>query len=71
MGIENAHAAAKTTRALLDLCNEDRDSALTKIVNVAEAWLHYYEPESKQDSLQRHETGTPPPKKFKVWQSTN
>ncbi|CAH2257986.1 jg25254 [Pararge aegeria aegeria] len=57
------------SRAFLDLCNEDQDGVLTRIVTGDETWVHHYEPESKQDSMQWHKKGTPPPKKFKVSQS--
>ena len=29
-------------------------------------WVHFYDPESKQESMQWHKKGGPPPKKFKV-----
>lgn len=57
------------SRTFLDLCNEDKDGLLSRIVTGDETWVHHYEPESKQDSMQWHKKGTPPPKKFKVSQS--
>lgn len=57
------------SRAFLDLCNEDKDGVLSRIVTGDETWVHHYEPESKQDSMQWHKKGTAPPKKFKVSQS--
>lgn len=57
------------SRAFLDLCMEDKDGVLARIVTGDETWVHHYEPESKQDSMQWHKKGTPPPKKFKVAQS--
>lgn len=33
-------------------------------------WVHYYVPESKQDSMQWYKKGTPPPNKFKVSKSS-
>ena len=43
----------------LDVCNEDKDSVLSRIVTGDETWVHHYEPESKQDSIQWHKRGTP------------
>lgn len=57
------------SRAFLSQCNEDKDGFLERIVTGDETWVHHYEPESKQDSMQWHKKGTPPPKKFKVTQS--
>ncbi|XP_045458103.1 histone-lysine N-methyltransferase SETMAR-like [Melitaea cinxia] len=55
--------------AFLDLCNEDKDGVLSRIVTGDKTWVHHYEPESKQDSMQWHKKGTAPPKKLKVSQS--
>lgn len=57
------------SRAFLDLCNEDKDGVLSRIVTGDKTWVHHYEPESKQDSMQWYKKGTEPPKKFKVSQS--
>lgn len=57
------------SHALLDLCRENKDGVLAQIVTGDETWVHHYERESKQDSVQWHKKGTPPPKKFKVSQS--
>lgn len=54
------------SRAFLNLCNEDTDGVLSRIVTGDETWVHHYEPESKQDSMQWHKKGTAPPKKFSV-----
>lgn len=57
------------SRAFLNLCGEDKDDVLNRIVTGDETWVHHYEPESKQDSMQWHRKGAAPPKKFKVSQS--
>lgn len=57
------------SRAFLNLCNEDKDDVLSRIVTGDETWVHHYESESKQDSMQWHKKGAAPPKKFKVSQS--
>lgn len=59
----------KCSREFLDLCRDDADGILNRIVTGDETWVHHYEPESKQESMQWHKKGTPPPKKFKVSQS--
>lgn len=50
----------------IELCGENPDGILQKIVTGDETWVHHYDPESKQESMQRHIKGTPHPKKFKV-----
>lgn len=39
---------------------------MDRIVTGDETWVHHYDPESKQESMQWHKKGTDPPKKFKV-----
>jgi hypothetical protein len=34
-----------------------------------ETWVHHYDPETKQESMQWTHQGSPPPKKFKVQKS--
>lgn len=50
----------------IDLCGENPDDVIQKIVTGDETWVHHYDPESKQESMQWHIKGTPHPKKFKV-----
>lgn len=57
------------SREYLDRCGEVREEIMARIVTGDETWVHHYEPESKQESMQWHKKGTPPPKKFKVSQS--
>lgn len=53
----------------IELCGENPDEILQKIVTGDETWVHHYDPESKQESMQWHIKGTPHPKKFKVMPS--
>lgn len=53
-------------KEFLELSGENPSSVFEKIVTGDETWVHYYDPESKQESMQWHEKGTDPPKKFKV-----
>ncbi|KAJ8728788.1 hypothetical protein PYW07_006484 [Mythimna separata] len=50
----------------LDLCGENPQSIFDRIVTGDETWVHHYDPESKQESMQWHKKGSAPPKKFKV-----
>ena len=39
---------------------------MDSIVTGDESWAHYYEPETKRQSMQWHHLGSPSPKKFKL-----
>ncbi|XP_037870991.1 uncharacterized protein LOC119629382 [Bombyx mori] len=57
------------SRQFLELCGERTEEVLDQIVIGDETWVHHYEPETKQESIQWHKKGTSPPKKFKAAQS--
>lgn len=59
----------ESCREFLDRCGEQREKVMAQIVTGDETWVYHYEPESKQESMQWHKKGTPPPKKYKVSQS--
>lgn len=53
----------------LELCKEDSTSIFDRLVTGDETWVHHYDPESKQESMQWVKKGADPPKKFKVTSS--
>ncbi|KAF7246332.1 GREB1-like protein [Varanus komodoensis] len=53
-------------REFFELCGEDPSSIFNRIVTGDETWIHHYDPESKQESMQWRKNGADPPKKFKV-----
>lgn len=50
----------------LELLEEGGDDFLGRIVTGDETWVHCYDSETKQQSMQWKHKGSPPPKKFKV-----
>src|SRR6185436_4921816 len=66
---EQKHARMEVSQTLLDRYNEDRDDFINRIVTVDETWVHHYDPETKQASMQWKHAGSPPPKKFRVQKS--
>lgn len=56
------------SREFLDLCSENSVEFMDRIVTGDETWVHHYEPDSKQESMQWHKKGRTA-KKFKVSQS--
>jgi len=50
----------------LELFSEDNDHFLSRIVTGDETWIHHWDPETKQESMQWKHKGSPPPKKFRT-----
>lgn len=59
-------ARVDTCKEFLERCGDDPASVFERIVTGDETWVHHYDPESKQESMQWHKKGSDPPKKFKV-----
>ncbi len=53
-------------KEFLTMCGDDPTAIIKRIVTGDETWVHFYDPESKQESMQWHLKGGPAPKKFKV-----
>jgi histone-lysine N-methyltransferase SETMAR len=56
-------------RELLDWYKTDPDHFLSRIVTGDETWLHHWDPENKQESMQWKHKASPPPKKFRTQSS--
>lgn len=50
----------------LDLFEEGNEAFLSTIVTGDETWIHHWDPETKQESMQWKHKGSPPPKKFRT-----
>ncbi|XP_045446592.1 uncharacterized protein LOC123654751 [Melitaea cinxia] len=57
------------SKQFLELCGDEPAQILERIATGDETWVHHFESESKQESMQWHKKGTPPPKIFKVSES--
>ena len=55
-----------TSKELLDRFKRNPQDFLRRFVTVYETWVHYYTPETKQQSKQWTSTGEPAPKKAKT-----
>ncbi|CAK1595648.1 unnamed protein product [Parnassius mnemosyne] len=69
LSADQKHERVESCREFLDRYGEPRGKVMARIVTGDETWVHHYEPESKQESIQWHKKGTPHPKKYKVSQS--
>lgn len=45
---------------------DEPDLIINRLDTEDETWVHPYEPESRQEPLQWHVSGTSPPKKFRI-----
>jgi len=54
---------------LLKCFKAEGDSFLGRIVTGDETWVHYHQPETKEESKERHHTSSPKLKKFRTRQS--
>ena len=50
---------------------EDDAEFFSKLLTGDETWVYYYEPETKQQSMEWHHSDSPRPKKFRGERSTN
>lgn len=57
---------SQCSREMIDLCNEDEDNFFSRLVTVDESWIHHFDPETKQASMQWKHATSPPPKKARV-----
>lgn len=58
-----------TSKLVLQHFEQSGDDFLQRLVTVDETWLHHYDPETKQQSMQWRHSGSPRPKKFKTQRS--
>jgi [histone H3]-lysine36 N-dimethyltransferase SETMAR len=54
------------SQELLELYTRDSADFCSRIVTGDETWLHYWDPDSKQESMQWKHHDSPPPKKFRT-----
>lgn len=59
----------ESSQQLLNACEGQEEDFINKIVTGDETWIHHFDPESKQESMQWKHKDSPPPKKFKVQKS--
>jgi histone-lysine N-methyltransferase SETMAR len=54
------------SKELLALYESDANDFCARIVTGDETWIHHWDPESKQESMQWKHSDSPPPKKFRT-----
>jgi hypothetical protein len=56
----------QSSEQLLEFFRRDHNDFLSRLVTMDKAWLFHYDPETKQESMERRHSGSPHPKKFRV-----
>jgi len=56
-------------RANLEFFRRDSNDFLSRLLTVDETWLYYYDPETKQESIEWRHSGSLRPQKFRVQKS--
>ena len=59
-------ARADCCKELLHLYNANPNEFLSRVITGDETWLHHWDPETKQASMQWQHVGSPPPKKART-----
>jgi histone-lysine N-methyltransferase SETMAR len=63
---EQKRVRAVTSKTNLALYKRNKQEFLRRFVTMDETWVHYYTPETKEQSKQWKHCGSPPPRKAKV-----
>ena len=59
----------QSSEQLLEFFRCDPNDFLSRLVTMDKTWLYHYDPETKQQSVERRHSGSPHPKKFRVQKS--
>jgi len=63
---EQKQNCVHVSEELLERYRHDPAKFISQLVTQDETWIHHFDPESKQQSMQWKHVESPPPKKFKV-----
>lgn len=66
LNAHDRHQRVESSRELLDIYNADPDNFHARLVTGDETWIHHWDPETKQESMQWKHKHSPAPKKFKT-----
>ena len=65
LNVDQKRARVEASRSICARFENDVDF-LNRIVTMDETWVHFYDPETKQQSMEWRHSGSPRPKKFRV-----
>jgi len=61
-----SHFGWKRVRSCWLLYSATPDNVLSRIITDDETWIHHWDPETKQESMQWKHVNSPPPRKFRT-----
>ena len=56
----------ESSQEVLEVYNDNPEDFHTRLVTGDETWLHHWDPDTENDSMQWKRSGLPPPKKFRT-----
>jgi len=56
----------ESSEQLLEFFRRDPNDFLSRLVTTDETWLYHYDPDTKQQSMERRHSGSARPKEFRV-----
>ena len=66
LNVQDRFQRLQSSRELLGVNEENQENFHARLVTGDETWIHHWDPETKQESMQWKHPGSPPPKKFKT-----
>ena len=66
LNTQDRYQRVEASRELLELYDTNRDEFMTRLLTGDETWIHHWDPELKQESMQWKHHDSPPPKKFRT-----
>ena len=69
--MQDRQQRVESSQELLEVYNANPEDFHTRLVTGDETWLHYWDPDTKKESMQWKHPGSPPPKKFRTQQSAS
>jgi hypothetical protein len=69
LNADQKRARVEASRSISTLFEEDADF-LSRVVTMVETWVHFYDPETKQQSMEWKHRGSLRPKKLPAQKST-
>ena len=71
LNIQDHQQRVESSQELLEVSNANPEDFHTRLVTGDETWLHHWDPDTKNESMQWKRPGSPPPKKFRTQSSAS
>ena len=69
--MQDHQQSVESSQELLEVYNANPEDFHTRLVTGDETWLHHWDPDTKNESMQWKRPGSPPPKKFRTQSSAS